>query len=398
MDRAGDRVDAPAVWMLAFGQTLGYACFFYIFGALLLAWTEALGWDKAFLALGPTLAIVIAAAIAPFAGRLVDRGLGPALLTGGALLGAAALGLLAVADAPATYLAAWALLGLAQAACLYEVAFAWLIRRCGTAARPAIIRVTLVAGFASTLAFPAGAALAEAFGWRAAVWAAAAVAAGVMAPLHHAAGVRLRRGQPPEGALSEADRSGLRRAFARRAFWLLALGFALISLNHWMLMQLIVPLLVAKGATPAAAVLAAACIGPAQVVGRLVLMRWEARLGTARVAWATMAGLLAAAAVLALAGLAPVLVFAFAVLQGAAMGVMTILRPTLTAETMGRDGYGAVSGALQVPSLLAAAAAPMLGALILGQGGSAALTATAMAVALAAAVAVARVARGLPGG
>lgn len=65
--------EARAVWFLAAGQMLGYACFYYIFAALVVAWHESLGWDKALLALGPTLAILIAAGLAPFVGRAVDR-------------------------------------------------------------------------------------------------------------------------------------------------------------------------------------------------------------------------------------------------------------------------------------------------------------------------------------
>ena len=69
-----------AVWMLAAGQTLGYACLYYIFAALILSWQADLGWDKAALALGPTIAIVLSAGLAPVFGRLVDRGYGPEML------------------------------------------------------------------------------------------------------------------------------------------------------------------------------------------------------------------------------------------------------------------------------------------------------------------------------
>ena len=61
------------VWALALGQTLAYAALFYIFAALVRPWQQALGWDKAAMAAGPTLALLIAAGLAPFAGRLVDR-------------------------------------------------------------------------------------------------------------------------------------------------------------------------------------------------------------------------------------------------------------------------------------------------------------------------------------
>ena len=160
-----NRVSARAVWILAVTQTLGYACFYYIFATLVVQWTADLGWSKPQLAMGPTLAIVISGSMAPFMGRLIDRGYGRLLLTGGSLVGAGALLFLAQAETRTQYLAAWAFLGVAQASALYEVCFALIIRRLGDDARRAIIRVTLVAGFASTIAFPAGAVLSEAYGW-----------------------------------------------------------------------------------------------------------------------------------------------------------------------------------------------------------------------------------------
>lgn len=68
--------DSPAVWLLAVGQTVAYACLYYVFSALLVAIEADTGWTKAALALGPTLALGMAALAAPMAGRLVDRGWG----------------------------------------------------------------------------------------------------------------------------------------------------------------------------------------------------------------------------------------------------------------------------------------------------------------------------------
>ncbi len=193
-----------AVWLLALGQMLGYACFFYIFAALILYWRADLHWGDGLLAGGLTLAIVVAAVTAPFAGRAVDRGHAATLLAGGAGIGALSLAVLAVATTPAVYLLAWAGLGVAQAASQYEPCFALLIRRFGTDARAAITRVTLIGGFASTFAFPAGAALAEAFGRRVAVWVAAAVAVGLILPLNLIGARVLARGIPP--AMQGRDR------------------------------------------------------------------------------------------------------------------------------------------------------------------------------------------------
>ena len=98
-----------------------------------------------------------------------------------------------------------------------------------------------------------------------------------------------------------------------------------------MLISFLRPILAEKGVAEALAILAAATVGPAQVAGRLVLMRWEARIGTARATFWTLLAMVAAALALLSAGATPGLVLAFAALQGAAMGVVTILRPMLTA-------------------------------------------------------------------
>jgi hypothetical protein len=45
---------------------------------------------------------------------------------------------------------------------------------------------------------------------------------------------------------------------------------------------------------------------------------------------------------------------------------MTILKPVLTAQTLGSAGFGVVAGAMAMGPLLGVAAAPLLGALVLG--------------------------------
>lgn len=377
------------VWALALGQTLGYACLYYIFSALIVAWQADLGWDKTHLAAGPTLAIIISAMLAPVMGRLVDRGWGRVLLAGGAILGAVALIWIAQVETQAGWLAGWLVIGVAQAASLYEVCFSFLIRRLGPDARTAIIRVTLVAGFASTIAFPAGAALAESVGWRGAVWVAAGVAALVIAPLNlWGAGSILRAARVHAPPTPEADRAGLRLALDNPAFWLLAGGFSLLSLNHWMIVNFLVPVFMGLGMAHGAAVLAASLVGPAQVAGRLVLMRYENRIGTGTATILTIGVSLIATLCLWAAGLGPGLVFAYAILQGAAMGIVTILRPVMISEVLGQAGYGAIAGVIQIPSLLAGALAPLLGAAILAGPGTNALLGLSLVLSLCAMAAV----------
>ncbi len=370
------------VWLLAVGQTVGFACLFYLFAALILSIHADLGWDRRLLAAGPMLAIGVTALISPFAGRMVDRGQGRILLTAGPLLGAAALTGLAAVTSPLGWLLAWAFIGTAHAMSLYDICFAYLVRRYGTAARPRIIKVTLVAGLASTLAFPAGAALAEALGWRIAVLVAAGAMAFVTLPCH-AFGTALVRA---DTALADQPRQAEAPPppmWHNPAFLAIAALLVLTGLNHWMLIAFLVPLLTAMGVGLPVAILAASLIGPAQTLGRLFLMTVEARMGNRAALRLMLASLIGASALLLSVGLAPVLVFAFAALQGSAMGIMTILRPSLVAETLGQGNFGAINGMLSIPAHASSAVAPVLAAAVLQGAGPYGLVTVCLVLALA---------------
>lgn len=385
-DRAGTTPgDSPAVWLLAVGQTVAYACLYYVFSALLVAIEADTGWTKAALALGPTLALGMAAMAAPMAGRLVDRGWGGELLIGTPLLGAAGLAVIAAAGGPGGWLGGWAVVGLAQGLGLYDACFAFLIRRLGPQARAAIVRITLVAGFASTITFPAGAWAGEALGWRGAVLAFATVLALCGTAVNLVAVVRLRRGRRA-GARAYPDAPGvLMRAMRQRDFWLLGGVFLAIYLAHAMLITFVIPVFQDRGAGHALAVLAASLIGPAQVAGRLVYMGAGVRIGLRRTALSVAGTMALAAGLLWLAGFSVWLIFAFATLQGAAMGITSILRPVMIAEALGQEGFGQISGVLAVAPLAGSALAPVLGALVLDAGGAGGLIGLVFVLALGAA-------------
>ncbi|MBC2837408.1 hypothetical protein [Paragemmobacter straminiformis] len=381
--------ERAAVWALAFGQMLGYACFFYIFAALILYWQQGLDWPHWVLAAGPTLAIAVSAVLAPVIGRRVDRGQAVVLLTAGPLVGAAALGVLVVWVAPVGYLLAWAGLGAAQAMCLYDVCFGLLVRRHGAAARATITQVTLVAGLASTLAFPAGAWIADHWGWQVAVRVAIFVAVGVMLPVQAWGARVVARGVPDEVSQRARRVIPWRAIVAERAFVRLAVLFALVNLNHWMLMNYLRPMFDGMGLAAGVAVAAAATVGPAQVIGRLVLMGAGGRMSSLWALWFTMAVVVAAPVFLWFSGGLHVLVFGFAALQGAGMGILTILRPVLVAERLGQERYGATAGLMAIPGLVASAVSAPLGAGLLAFGGPWLVIAMAFVIALGAVWAVA---------
>jgi MFS family permease len=372
----------PAVWLLSIGQTLTYAGVYYAFPALLPDLSAETGWTVAQLAWGPTLGFLVMAALTPFTGRWIDRGWGGEMLSFAPILAALGVAALGLVRSPTEWLLVWAVIGVAQSCCLYESCFAFLTRRLGGDARAAITRVTLVAGFAGTLAFPLGHWLGAVLGGQTAFIAFAALILFGAAPVNALAVRQLRRLHRAGATRPEPEPGALQAALRQPAFWAIAAVFGMIYLNHGILLTYVLMLFEDRGASVTLATLAAACIGPAQVFGRLMLLVNQARIGNARAMLMALAGISLAGVALILAGVVPLLIFLFAALQGAGMGLVSILRPVLIADILGRRGFGAISGAIAVSPILASAAAPSVGAGLLDSGGAALIYATGLGLAL----------------
>lgn len=346
-----------------------YAGVFYAFPAVLPDLLEETGWSKADLALGPTLACLVMAGLTPWTGRVIDRGHGGAMVVAFPVLAAVGVGALAFVQTRWQWWAVWAVLGVAQSGCLYESVFALLTRRLGPHARIAITRITLVAGLSGTMTFPLGHWLARTFGGQEAYLGFAALTVLGTIPLNIWA-MRLLRGGPEVARVAEDASGALRAALRRPAFWGIAIIFALIWLDHGMLLTYILPLFQERGISREWATVAAACLGPSQLAGRMVLVVGGARVSNRLITKTALGLVVLAAGLLWAAGAAPGLVFAVVAVQGAGIGLMSIMRPMLIVDVLGRRGFGAISGAAAVSPILATAAAPSLGAYLLDQHGA----------------------------
>ncbi|MGL6109408.1 MAG: MFS transporter, partial [Rubrivivax sp.] len=259
--------------------------------------------------------------------------------------------------------AVWAVLGASMAMTLYEPAFNVLTKRYAQHYREGITALTLVGGFASTLAFPAMAALIAWLGWRDALLVVAAVLGLVVLPLHWwvlrgPAGVAATHAEDPQ------DDATLREAMHTPAFWLLALSFTLYSFATAALWAHVMPVFASKGMDELQATAVLVWVGPAQVLGRLVYA-WAGRGMSLRLlGMAVLLGMPASLVLLALSSQAAPL-FLFALLFGLANGLVTIVRGALVPEYFGRSHIGRIGGAMSAVGLLARAAAPLVGAWML---------------------------------
>ena len=357
------------VWPLAIAETIVWAAMYYSFPALLPAWERDLGWSKPELSIAFTLSLVVSASLTPVAGRLIDRGLAREIFTGGAVLGAVMLALLATVTELWQFYCIWIGLGVAMSSTLYEACFAVLVRSTGDRARRAITIVSIVAGLAGTLSFPSAHVLTGALGWRGAVLAFAAVVLVVAVPLirsgcrHAEAGARTHAPNPSTHAGQALEITG------NPTFRLLAIAVFLAALDHGMLISHVLPILDDRGIDAGLAVIAASLVGPMQVAGRLVLMAAD-RLAATRAASIGSFAMMAMAGICILhADTMPALIVGFVVLQGAGIGVASVMRPVATAELLGRKNFGVVSGLVGLMHMGGFAIAPAVSAFVWAWGG-----------------------------
>ncbi len=315
--------------------------------------------------------LLLGAAISPWVGRLIDEHGGRAVLTASNAVIAAGLAILGVAQGAFGVGLAWFILGIGMAIGLYDPAFAALTRLYGRGARAPITGITLIAGFASTVGWPASAWFEHAFGWREAclIWAALNLL--VAMPLNWLV-------IPPAPPLLPAGQEGravLDPAPPRGAMAILAFYFCATAFVTGAMAAHLPRFLETAGASEAAAIAAGALVGPAQVAARLVefgLLRAIHPVWSGRIA-AVMHPLGAAVlGALGPAGIAP-----FALLHGAGNGLVTIAKGTLPLAIFGPAGYGRRNGILSVPARVALSAAPFVFGVLLDRIGASAVLLTA---------------------
>jgi predicted MFS family arabinose efflux permease len=347
---------------LAITQTVGYGTLYYAFAVFLSPLAADLHTTTTAVTGTFTASVLASALLAVPVGRCLDRRGGRALMTAGSLAGT----LLLVAWSHVGSL--WQLyavqigIGAASAASLYEAAFAVVVAW-HTAERrsSALLTLTVVAGFASTIFLPLTGWLVDRHGWRTALLVLAAIQGLSTVPLHallvRAPTVNVE--YPDEQR--EAPR-GLRTVFADRGFWLLAVGFTANTAAIAVLTVHLVTALAAWGHTPTFAATTAGLFGILSVTGRLATTGLQRRYRTTTVVAAVFAVQAAAALSLPLFGRNPLAAIVGVTGFGLGFGVATIAKPVLLADRYDTRSYATLAGILVVPMTLAKATAPLAGA------------------------------------
>jgi predicted MFS family arabinose efflux permease len=354
---------------LAVTSTVGYGTLYYAYAVLLRPMAAALGASTTAVT-GALTASVLAGALAAIpVGRWLDRHGGRGLMTTGSIV---ATGLLLAWSQVHTVGQLYAVMigiGITGAMVLYEPAFAVIVSWFTPDRRStALLAVTVVAGFASTIFMPLTGLLVEHFGWRHALLVLAVTHGVVTVPLHALTVRRPGTVGPAADPVTPADlrrRATVRSAMRDARFWVLAATFIAHGTATSTMTVHLVGYLVACGHPPTFAAAAVGLLGVLSVAGRLVFTGARRRLAVTTIV-AAIFGVQAAAAALMplLAGTragAMVGVVGF----GLGFGVASLATPALLADRYGTVAYASVAGRLAAPVTVAKAVAPLAAATVL---------------------------------
>jgi MFS family permease len=365
------KVPNRAVIISALGvtQIFAWGTSYYLPAVLAAPIVADTGWSLASVVGGLSLGLLVAGLVSPWVGRAIAlRGGRPVLAMSAGLL---AIGLfaLAVAHSLPAFLAAWLVIGFGMGAGLYDPAFATLGRLFGESGRSAITTLTLFGGFASTVCWPLSAFLEAHLGWRGVCFTYAAFQLILALPIYLFVLPREPRRPIIEPVTTApATFASERTATARRGvFLLLATTITLASVISTVISVHLLTVLQAKGLALAAAVSLGALVGPSQVAARTIEMliaRFHHPIWTKIVATS-----LVASGLTALWIGSPIITVAL-VLYGAGIGLESIARGTLPLAIFGPERYPVIMGRIAMPSLIAQAAAPTIGALLLKAEGT----------------------------
>ena len=372
-----------AVSVLGITQIIAWGTIFYspVLTAPLIA--AETGWSLSFIMGGFSLGLLIAGLVSPFVGRSIDRHGGHVVMAAGSLVSALGLLGLAYARTPAMYLAVWVVLGAGLGASLYDPAFATLGRIFGAAARRPITVLTLAGGFASTAGWPATHLLTDAVGWRGTYVVYAVLMAAVCAPLHAFALPRTRAAPGPStGGTPERPAALLPPHGA--AFILVTAAFTAYAFVPSALSAHLLAIFGRTGIEPVTVVFIGTLFGPAQVAARVTELAFGRNVHPLIVARAAVLLLVAAFTLLAVFGISVPLAAAFALMFGAANGLITIARGALPLALFGADGYGRLMGRISGPWLVMQSAAPLVMAFVAERASDATALALAAGFALVA--------------
>jgi predicted MFS family arabinose efflux permease len=380
---------------LGFTQIVGWGTTYLMPSVLGRFIQDALGLSAELVFAGITVMFAVSAVCSPRIGKIVDRTGARGLMALGSLIYALSLAALSFSQGAISYLACWAVMGIASTLALSTPASIAVVQVAGPRARQAIAMLTIIGGLASTIFWPVTGVLEAALGWRSTLLVYAAIHLVACAPIHW---LILPRRPPihPPAANTGPVTGGIAPDDSRRVFLLLSISLAFGAFVFTGVQLQMIEILRSLGHSPASSLLLASLIGPAQVTIRLFELVFGHRYSIMRSAVFGSLMLPLGLGLALLAGDVFAVALVVVVSYGVSNGLKAVQRATLPLALFGRSQFGAYMGRLALPQGIVSAAAPPVVAAVLsyfGATGALWLTFVAGTASLIAMILLARLAR-----
>jgi len=347
------------VW-LSFGLLTSWGSLYYAFPVLADAIQQDLGYSAETVAGAFSLALLIWGIASYPVGVVLDRWGGRNVMRSGALLAAAAFFGLSKAETVWAFYAMWVVLGIAMAMTLYEAASAVVVQSFPDGHRRRIGWLTVVGGLASTAFWPLSYFLCKSFGWRDTVLmfaclqlVLASTTLGMSFPRQPEHTAIMQRAH---GSVPQTVNPGITH---RKALLLLSVCFMIYGFITAAVVVIVINALQARGFQAVAAVNLAACIGPAQALGRAMDLLFSRRMDVRWLGILAMSLMSLSFVALWMARWMPGLCVFFVVAYGLGLGLLTIVRATVPLALSGTARYASNSAILGSPALMARALGPL---------------------------------------
>lgn len=345
---------------LAISQTAGYGVLFYAFSVFLVPTARDLHTSVPVVTGALTCSLLAAAVAAVPIGRYLDRHGGRLLMSTGSIAASVLVAGWSQVGAVWQLYAVWIGIGVASAAVLYEAAFAVIVSWFEADSRArALLAVTIVAGFASSVFLPTSGFLMADLGWHDAVLVLAAVHAALTVPFH----LFVRRPSLPSmKGIRDGDhrrREVVAVAVRDPAFWMLGGSLLAQGAAVFVMGVLLVSALRDLGHSATFSATAAGMLGVLSVSGRLAFTAAGKRASATDVAAVVFTFQAVGVGLLPLIGKSAVGAIVCILTFGLGFGVSTLIRPAVLAARYGTEAFATLSGVLTTPLTLVRALAPL---------------------------------------
>lgn len=358
--RSGGPDGRRLVIVFAVTQTLGYGCLAQGFSVLLIPMSQDLHGSRTAITAASTVSTLVGAFAAYPVGRLMDRYGGRALMTAGSTCGVLGVLLWARSTGLADLYTAFVLIGLALAMSTYDAAFAVVAVATAKDRRDgAIVTITMITGFLTSLFYPLIGWLQGWLGWRTTLEVLAVAMTLTVVPAHLWAvpGRATHRRR-----ISGRAGSTLGDAVRTVRFWLLVVSFVAQAGTTSGFLSMMVTYFQNVGFSARTAATLPLAVGVLQLASRLSLAPLAARFGMLPVTTFSFAAQAAGLLLLPLAGASVLPTVACVMAFGLGYGISVVARPSVVAGTFGVTRFASIMAVTAVPMALARAGTPLAAA------------------------------------